>query len=414
MRLAALAVCLGVVGCYTPLKSELTWSVVVTGKRAEPYRGEVRLVMEEDEEPDTFTDIGLIQVVGTLANAEPEILQHHMQVLAARLGCDTVIRVRQDEGAELLSTTGVCGRAARTDAPPATRPAAQDAPADASADGNAPDLRLPGASGALVSASPINNDAVTTKTGEVIYGTIVVVEPDRSVVIVDGTSGEPTSIPASTIERLERHSTEIVEDAAPKAAAASNATAAPPPPHEPSTPGVVRVYIDTPDESMQLRRSLHTSTPRLRGTVVLTDGSEFICKAPCGVTVDARMGQEYFFKGDWTPPSERFQLVNTTGDILIPVKPGNIFVYPGSSRLIIGGSVTTGISLPLTIFVFALDPPVAGKVISLGLLISSAAILATGIVLNKVGSTEFSLPHRASTARSAPYWEPREGLTWHF
>ncbi|KYF70735.1 hypothetical protein BE17_52815 [Sorangium cellulosum] len=414
MRLAALTVCLGVVGCYTPLRSELTWSVVVTGQRAEPYKGEVRLVMEEDEEPETFTDIGLIQVVGTLANAEPEILQHHMQKLAARLGCNTVIRVRQDEGAELLSTTGVCGRAARTDAPPEPRPAAQDPPAGASADGNAPDSRLPGASGALENASPFNNDTVTTKTGEVVYGTIVVVESDRSVVIVDGTSGEPKSIPASTVERIERHSAEIVGDAAPKEAAAPDATAAPPPPHEPSTPGVVRVHIDTPDESMQLRRSLHTSIPRLRGTVVLTDGSEFICKTPCGVTVDARMGQEYFFRGDWTPPSERFQLVDTTGDILIPVKPGNIFVYPMSPGLIVGGAIGTGMGIPVTIFAFALDAPMAGKVISLSFLISSAAVLATGIVLNKVGRTEFSLPHRAPTARFAPYWEPREGLTWHF
>ncbi|WP_437982335.1 hypothetical protein [Sorangium sp. So ce117] len=367
--------------------------------------------MEEDEEPETFTDIGLIQVVGTLANAEPEILQHHMQMLAARLGCNTVIRVRQDEGAELLSTTGVCGRAERTDAPPETRPSTHDAPADAPADGNAPDSRVPRASEALESASPVSNDTVTTKTGEVIRGTIVVVESDRSVVLIDGTSGEPTSIPASAIERIERHSTEIAEHAAPETAVAS---VAPPPPHEPSTPGIVRVYIDTPDESMQLRRSLRTSIPRLRDTVVLTDGSEFICKTPCGVTVDARMGQEYFFKGDWTPPSDRFQLVNTTGDILIPVKPGNIFVYPWSPRLIVGGSVATGVGIPVTVFAFAFDAPTAGKVISLSFLISGAAILATGIVLYRVGSTEFSLPHRASTARFAPSWEPREGLTWHF
>ncbi|XXY54289.1 hypothetical protein WME91_24465 [Sorangium sp. So ce269] len=417
MRLAALAICLGVLGCHSALRSELTWSVVVTGKRAEPYRGEVRLVMEEDKEPDTFTDIGLIQVVGTLANAEPEILQHHMQMLAARLGCDTVIRVRQDEGAEFFSTTGVCGRVERTDAPPETRPAAHDAPAGASAggsDGSAPNLPLPGASGALESTSPINHDVVTTRTGEVIRGTIVVVEADRSVVVVDGTTGQPASIPASTIERFERHPVEIAEDAAAKTAAEPTATAAPPPPHEPSTPGVVRVYIETPNDSVQLRRSLNTSIPRLRDTVVLTDGSEFICKTPCGVTVDARMGQEYFFKGDWMPPSARFHLVNTTGDIHIPVKPGNTLLDLWSSYFIVGGTIATFISASGTSIVYLIDAPVEAKALSLASLISSAATLVTGIVMRKVGSTDFSLPHRASAMRFAPRWEPREGLTWRF
>ncbi|MGK3984879.1 hypothetical protein WME99_17665 [Sorangium sp. So ce136] len=407
MRLAALTVCLGVLGCHTALRSELTWSVVVTGQRAEPYTGEVRLVMEEDEEPEPFTDIGLIQVVGTLANAEPEILQHHLQMLAARLGCDTVIRVRQDEGAELLSTTGVCGRAARTEARPA-------APAGASADGDALDVPLPEAPGALESASPINNDALITKTGGIIRGTIVVVESDRSAVIVDGASGQPRSIPASAIERIERRPMRIAEDTTPRTAAAPTATVAPPPPREPSTPGVVRVYMETRDESVQLRRSLLTSIPRLKDTVVLTDGSEFICKTPCGVTVDARMGQEYFFKGEWMPPSARFQLVNTTGDILIPVKPGNILLKVWSRGLIVGGSLGTVIGGTSSAIIYVFDAPVEAKAISLGYLIFSAATLATGVIMDKVGSTEFSLPHRASAVRFAPYWEPLEGLTWHF
>lgn len=96
--------CVAFLGC-----GATTTHYVQTGAAAAPYPGEVRIVMEASPAPPGFVEIAIVQAVGKGTHADLEHVIGGLQSEAAALGCDTIVRVRVDQGANQASATGVCG-----------------------------------------------------------------------------------------------------------------------------------------------------------------------------------------------------------------------------------------------------------------------------------------------------------------
>lgn len=105
LAMVALALPIFSAGC-----GALTMHHVLTGAPAPAFGGDVRVVMEGSEGPSGFVEIAIVQAHGTGQNADLEHVIDGLRVRAAALGCDTIVRVRVDQGVSNASASGVCGR----------------------------------------------------------------------------------------------------------------------------------------------------------------------------------------------------------------------------------------------------------------------------------------------------------------
>ena len=97
-------------------------------------------------------------------------------------------------------------------------------------------------------------------------------------------------------------------------------------PQLPATPenGIVRLTIKTDNPQVQLKRKVATvMTSATTGLLI----EELVCRAPCGVVVDGRKGEEFYFGGKDFIPSEPFQLITHSGNLEATVKEGNHLAY---------------------------------------------------------------------------------------
>lgn len=91
-----------VAGCAT-IRAEH----VLTGSPAAPYGGTVKLVMEGSPFDQDFDEVAIVSATGSGLDSSLSPVLTALQAEAARLGCDAVIRVRYDRGAQSATATGV-------------------------------------------------------------------------------------------------------------------------------------------------------------------------------------------------------------------------------------------------------------------------------------------------------------------
>jgi hypothetical protein len=101
MKNAILVLAASALGCGT-----LTTHHVLTGPRAGPYSGNVRVVLEGVAEPPGLQEVAIIQAVGDGTRANLESLVSGLQEEAASLGCDIVVHVHVDQGSSKASASG--------------------------------------------------------------------------------------------------------------------------------------------------------------------------------------------------------------------------------------------------------------------------------------------------------------------
>jgi len=194
-------------------------------------------------------------------------------------------------------------------------------------------------------------DEVILKNGGMLRGTVVAVEPDKSVTMFVMMTGEQRVIPWAEVARVDRGKNAALcpappaprtQEAAPSSGLASSAE----PPlasqadlelaYARGEPGVVRLHIDSPEPGMQLYRVNTSPYPQYRtnpGTVAAFPLSDLICLEPCDKYLDGRLGQQFFFGGSNMPPSAPFQVYKRSGTL-------NASVEPGSDARFISGIMT--------------------------------------------------------------------------
>ena len=89
--------------CASGLRSEY----VLTGTARAPYNGQVKVVLDGAPIPGTFTEIAIVSAAGGGTDATLPAVLGKLQVQAAVLGANAVIRIRYDQGANNSSATGV-------------------------------------------------------------------------------------------------------------------------------------------------------------------------------------------------------------------------------------------------------------------------------------------------------------------
>ena len=104
----------------------------------------------------------------------------------------------------------------------------------------------------------------------------------------------------------------------------------------PATPekGIVRLTIKTDNPQVQLKRNVATvMTSATTGLLI----QELICRAPCGVVVDGRKGEQFYFGGMNFIASDSFQLIDYSGNLEATVKEGSHGAFWGSVWAIVFG-----------------------------------------------------------------------------
>jgi len=114
----------------------------------------------------------------------------------------------------------------------------------------------------------------------------------------------------------------------------------------PATPekGIVRLTIKTDNPQVQLKRNVATvMTSATTGLLI----QELICRAPCGVVVDGRKGEQFYFGGMNFIASDPFQLIDYSGNLEATVKEGSHGAFWGSVWAIVFGvsGAVAGLSL---------------------------------------------------------------------
>jgi len=104
LGLILVSIALGCVGL--PVRSEH----VMTGEAFPPYSGTVRIVMDGASMDDAFEEVAVVSAKGESANATLQAVLGALQNEAASLGCDAVIHVHYEQGAQIASATGVAVR----------------------------------------------------------------------------------------------------------------------------------------------------------------------------------------------------------------------------------------------------------------------------------------------------------------
>ncbi|HEY3816478.1 MAG TPA: hypothetical protein VGL81_04870 [Polyangiaceae bacterium] len=287
-------------------------------------------------------------------------------------------------------------------------------------------------SSAAARAEGPGEDEVTLRSGGSIRGTIVVVEPGKSVEIAVMGEAQPRVLPWSDVDQV------LKGKYAPAPAPAPPAPVPPPPPAPPSPPlppaprlgdpGVVRLHIDSPAPVTLL--DVHLATHPVTeswvdgfGNTVTRDATatelreDPLCSSPC----DRVIRDSYLrIVGKGFPSSSGFDLGGRNGDLTLQVRPGNDAEYAGGIAAIIVGSLATvagAIIVPLNekastttdantgAKVHVPDP--ALRTGGIGLIAGGVVGVAGGIVLLLLGRTTvtFSQPNGvAPTAAKPRYW----------
>lgn len=105
-------VLLSVLSLFTVACGTTRTSRVVTGKASAPYSGEVKILMDGAPVPEGMEEVALVQATGYNLHANLEHVIEGLRAEASALGCDTVVRVKVDQGSAQASANGVCMRTA--------------------------------------------------------------------------------------------------------------------------------------------------------------------------------------------------------------------------------------------------------------------------------------------------------------
>lgn len=108
MKATAALFLLAAVGCIhaPPVESEH----VLTGVASAPWEGPVRIVMSGSSSVADYDEVAVVSALGRSGSATLPAVLGALQAEAARLGCDAVIQVRYEPGAQVSSATGVAVR----------------------------------------------------------------------------------------------------------------------------------------------------------------------------------------------------------------------------------------------------------------------------------------------------------------
>ena len=106
LGLLLLSIALGCADFPPPARSDH----VLTGEAFPPYPGTVRIVMDGAFMEDDFEEVAVVSANGKNGDATLQAVLGALQTEAASLGCDAVIHVRYEQGAQLASATGVAVR----------------------------------------------------------------------------------------------------------------------------------------------------------------------------------------------------------------------------------------------------------------------------------------------------------------
>ena len=101
--LAAILLLTASASCPGGLRSDY----VLTGTPRAPYKGQVKVVLDGTPITGTFTEIAIVSATGGGSDAALPAVLGQLQVQAAALGCNAVIRIRYDQGASNSTATGV-------------------------------------------------------------------------------------------------------------------------------------------------------------------------------------------------------------------------------------------------------------------------------------------------------------------
>ena len=136
------------------------------------------------------------------------------------------------------------------------------------------------------------------------------------------------------------------------------------------------------------------------GRRILADVGGAVCTAPCDRIIDATQGDEFYFSGKGITRSERFSLVDVSGDISAHVHPGSegmrtaavVGVVTGTLLTLVGGA-TLASGLAWNASNDADSHAAASTAAATGgvLLGVGVAALVTGVVLMVSSSTTYEL-----------------------
>ncbi|HEY1694447.1 MAG TPA: hypothetical protein VGG39_19895 [Polyangiaceae bacterium] len=295
-------------------------------------------------------------------------------------------------------------------------------------------------SSAAARAQDPGQDEVTLKSGGSIRGTLVVVEPGKSVEIAVMGEAQPRLLPWSDVDQVLKGKYGPAPAPSAQPVPAPPPLQAPPPPPPPPPPpsvppapklggpGVVRVHIDSPSQVTLLDVHLvsHPVTESWVdgfGNTVTRDATatelheDPLCSSPC----DRVIRDSYLrIAGKGFPSSSGFDLGGRTGDLTLRVRPGSDAEYAGGIAAIVVGSLATvvgTIMIPLNekdstttdantgAKVHVPDP--ALRTAGIGLIAGGIVGIAGGIALVLFGRTTVTVSPQAGLAPAAAkprYW----------
>jgi hypothetical protein len=105
-RIAVLVVALSL-GC---VQQTLRAEYVLTGVAGPPQSGVVRIVMEGALMDASYEEVAVVSATGQGHDATLPAVLGALQGEAAQLGCNAVIHVRFEQGAQMAAATGVAVR----------------------------------------------------------------------------------------------------------------------------------------------------------------------------------------------------------------------------------------------------------------------------------------------------------------
>ena len=97
----------------------------------------------------------------------------------------------------------------------------------------------------------------------------------------------------------------------------------------PATPekGIVRLTIKSDNPQVQLKRNVATVMTSATTGILF---QELLCRVPCGVVVDGRKGELFYFGGMNFIASDSFQLLDYSGNLEATVKEGSHGAFWGA------------------------------------------------------------------------------------
>jgi hypothetical protein len=212
--------------------------------------------------------------------------------------------------------------------------------------------------------------------------------------------------PLSALDGLER----TADTKAPgESRALADVTTLTPPLIQPGD-GIVRVHMDSPDPSVELR-GIGVQKLVSQGTGFRSTGmSTILCRPPCDSYVDARVGQSLYVAGPDIPDSRSFQLYDRKGDVKLDVRPGNRTLstlaaigYTIGSLAVLGGlsTATTGLVVHDNAHTQK-DLDNGGALEKWGLITlgGGAAFIGAGVAFDLTGKTKVTLTSPAAQTAS--------------